>query len=381
MNRFLIALAMASSLVHADPMIVHEWGTFTVLQDENGDGIPGINSDDEPVPSFVHRIAPLVRGPVSSSTKGPLPECHPDVRMRLETPVVYFYPPPGEHRTVDVEVSFPGGWISEYFPGGSVDAPGLETGRIRRNAVGRLVWKGLRVGGKHEGPRTADPVWTIPREVDAASVRTVDGEDERYLFYRGVANLDAPVRVIRSGANLKVLGDTRAAWMVAVAEDGRIAFARWRPGETRRAPDAYAEENLTALLGDMRDELVNEGLFPREADAMLRTWENSYFRSPGARLFYLVPREWTDRHLPLSVSGENRITRVMVGRIEMVTPGQRRLLEHLAAQPPGDPSALREDIRLLGRFSHALLAEHHRRNPTEGTRAWADALQLTRVPD
>ena len=36
-----------------DPLVVHEWGTFTSLQDEEGRCLGGINSDDEPVPDFV----------------------------------------------------------------------------------------------------------------------------------------------------------------------------------------------------------------------------------------------------------------------------------------------------------------------------------------
>ncbi len=36
---------------------IHEWGTFTSLQNESGDALGGINSDDEPVPQFVHRLS------------------------------------------------------------------------------------------------------------------------------------------------------------------------------------------------------------------------------------------------------------------------------------------------------------------------------------
>src|SRR5437762_8947139 len=39
-----------------EPLIVHEWGTFTSLQNEAGQAIGGINTDDEPVPRFVHRL-------------------------------------------------------------------------------------------------------------------------------------------------------------------------------------------------------------------------------------------------------------------------------------------------------------------------------------
>src|SRR5688572_27293906 len=37
-------------------LVVHEWGTFTSLQDEKGEPIGGINTDDEPVPAFVRRL-------------------------------------------------------------------------------------------------------------------------------------------------------------------------------------------------------------------------------------------------------------------------------------------------------------------------------------
>jgi hypothetical protein len=64
-------------------LLIHEWGTFTSLQDENGNAIGGINTDDEPVPHFVHRLADLL---LLHPTEVPpllfkgLPRrCHPDV--------------------------------------------------------------------------------------------------------------------------------------------------------------------------------------------------------------------------------------------------------------------------------------------------------------
>jgi hypothetical protein len=39
---------------------VHEWGTFTSLQDESGNAVGGINTDDEPAPKFVHRRVDLL---------------------------------------------------------------------------------------------------------------------------------------------------------------------------------------------------------------------------------------------------------------------------------------------------------------------------------
>src|SRR5438552_11446453 len=80
-----------------EPLIVHEWGTFTSLQNEAGEAIGGINTDDEPVPGFVHRLADfrLLLQPteVPNNFFQGAPSCHPDVTMRMETPIIYFHPP------------------------------------------------------------------------------------------------------------------------------------------------------------------------------------------------------------------------------------------------------------------------------------------------
>ena len=83
----------------------------------------------------------------------------------------------------------------------------------------------------------------------------------------------------------------------------------------------------------MRLALQEEGLFPDEADALLNTWELSYFKSPGLRLFFMVPRAWTDHYLPLEVSVPCEIKRAMIGRLELATPEQRALLKELAQTP------------------------------------------------
>src|ERR1035441_5390098 len=103
MNGVAICMAMTIMGAQGQPLVVHEWGTFTSLQDEAGRTLGGINTDDEPVPRFCHDLdGLLIIGP------GELPpvvykgvaSCHPDVTMRLETPVLYFHP----HRDVGMEI-------------------------------------------------------------------------------------------------------------------------------------------------------------------------------------------------------------------------------------------------------------------------------------
>ena len=75
-------------------LIVHAWGTFTLLQDESGKAIGGINVDDVPVSETLHKIAPGSLLPVGPGGQ-PTPEearCHLQVTMRLERAAINFYP-------------------------------------------------------------------------------------------------------------------------------------------------------------------------------------------------------------------------------------------------------------------------------------------------
>src|SRR4051812_735902 len=94
-----ILLAFAFALpaftsTEKNPLIIHEWGTFTSLQSETGRAIGSINIDDEPLPAFVHRIGDLILNDFTIYSKG-APQSLPEVTMRLETPVIYFHLPTG----------------------------------------------------------------------------------------------------------------------------------------------------------------------------------------------------------------------------------------------------------------------------------------------
>ena len=351
------------------PWIVHEWGTFTSLQDEDGNAIGGINTDDEPVPKFVHRLADLL---LLQPTEVPpvlfqgAPHCHPDVTLRLETPVLYFHPPASQPAAsqVTVRARFRGGWLTEFFPDANASAPGLTNGGFR---FGRLVpatesvlaWQDLTVGGDGAGPQTAAHVWTSPRQVRAASVQTPKGESEKFLFYRGVAHIPAPLRiarepksdelVFRSQLEFKTAEPLKitSLWLVDIRPGGEVAFRSLPPitlgTEGRKvlirtaanfAPADFKKSDLQKLKASLRDALVADGLFVDEAQALLDTWELSYFQSAGLRVFFIVPRAWTDHYLPLEVSLPADIDRVMVGRVELVTPEQRRALRKLAGFSP-----------------------------------------------
>lgn len=387
-------------------LVVHEWGTFTNLQDDTGNEIYGINIDDEPVPPFVHQLHRSLLHPalVTSADwtyrqKG-VPRHHPLVSMRLETPVVYFYPPPSAKLplTLDVTVKFPSGWLSEFYPQATVDSPlpkspdePLTLEQLDSKSLGQLTWKGLQVGvdarGPNAGPETDWPVWLAPRQVPrAAQVRSAEGECEKYLFYRGVARLPAPLQVIHERTQKTVAVHRRwpdeiaapatppavPLWLVHVRRDGQLAYRslgkpEWKTprgtplvrASTQFEPHEYAVANVERLKGEMHAALVADGLYVDEATAMLATWRRAYFTSHGLRVFYIVPRPWTDARLPLTLSCAADLVRTMIGRVELISDEQQALLERLANTPvsPGDwidklpPSAARDRF-MAGRSDH-----------------------------
>ena len=115
-------------------------------------------------------------------------------------------------------------------------------------------------------------------------------------------------------------------------------------------------EEVSRQLGQcMTEALVKAGLYRREAAAMVKTWEDSWFQEEGVRVLYVLPRAWTDRTLPIALDPPPReLVRVMVGRAEVITPAvQQRLAGALTKASQGDAGARLEavaDFRKLGRF-------------------------------
>ncbi len=399
--RFVAILAVALVLrisAQAQDLVVHEWGTFTSLQDEDGRTIGGINSDDEPVPAFCHGLRwDLIVGNPSQG----IPRCHPDVTMRLETPVIYFHPHADATLPImlDVTATFNGGWLTQYYPAARVEAPGYVSsgpspGTITSKTVGSLTWKGVAVGEDGTLMDTTDHVWITPRRVDSATV-TVPGSDgrresEKYLFYRGVGHIDSPLVAIQQDGEVRVRTRNpmriEHAWLANFDRTGTCAAIALdglgqREELTVLLPLDVGTLNLSKLRTNMKQALVQAGLFNDEASAMLATWEVSYFKSPGLRIFFIVPDNWVETHLPLKFSIPVELKRVMIGRLELISPRQRELLRAIAEAPiptaamrPTDPTA--QAFEQLGRFRNGLVLDELSRRPTDSLRRFVELNQL-----
>lgn len=362
----LVATLAASALSAAD-LVIHEWGTITTVHAADGTAQGGLNriEESEVLPPFVHRFEPEATryDPAKKLIKAPLIPGRPDVTMRLETPVIYFHPPSRVHyeQPIKVEVLFRGGVINEFYPAaqagvfvdvarindkGVADVPGAQwTGEVLNNyVIGRLTWEGVKLHDTVVAPLTNDPVWLAPREVQAASVFLPEaGEGERYLFYRGVAALAALLQTRHRPGQVELLAPRDLVWLpsesltlpkvwlVDVRADGALAFreggaitlqksgAGAALARLKRFGNAdFTAGNLGMLRASLKSALIKEGLYADEAEAMLNTWQHGYFQKPGSRVFYMVPRAWTDHFLPLAFSAPARVNRVIVGRIDLL---------------------------------------------------------------
>ena len=351
----------------AQPLIVHEWGTITTRHAANGTPEGRLNriARHEVLPSFVHQFEPAETRakPQDKFIKSTRTPGRPDVTMRLETPVIYFHPAPGARPPAPFEVSvkFRGGILNEFYPNAKASvkvdeerintkmSAGLIKGWYERGVLDNYVlsdlrWTGLSLKDRVSLPRTTSAVWLAPRRVKSSGVIAA-GESERYLFYRGVAHLDALLQTERLATDVRLRSPQRLlwlnrpsmtlahVWMADIRPNGRAAFrertrlviAKANPSqELGRLPlfaeSDYSDAGLASLRQSMKTALIAEGLFEDEAEAMLTTWRESYFKTPGLRMFYTVPSEWTAYFLPLSISVPHQLTRVLIGRIDLLSP-------------------------------------------------------------
>ena len=141
-------------------------------------------------------------------------------------------------------------------------------------------------------------------------------EYEKYLFYRGLGMFTTPLEVTLSEGDESSLtlhnqgpGDLARLFVLAVRgnQANFISSEGLSAGRERKVRLAASNQFqpvakvIDELSAQMRQALEQEGLYPREAAAMVQTWRDSWFEEQGLRVLYLLPRSWTDQVLPLSI--------------------------------------------------------------------------------
>ena len=302
-------------------LTAHEWGTFTSVAGPGGQTVewsPLTGSTD--LPGFVEQFQ---KDGYKLGLRG---------TVRMETPVLYFYSP--TQRTISVNISFSKGVITEWYPHASRVEPRkpLHDLTLYQNQPdGSITWDALTVSPSlaSDFPQdTRSDRYYAARATASTPLRVQTPTSEQYekfLFYRGVSVFDVPI-----SATLTAGGMVRAENRGTHTIPSIILFERRGEKVGYRIVNSLQKEasldppeltdSIDSLAPDLEGVLVGQGLYQSEAQAMVQTWRDSWFEE-GSRLLYLVPREFVDTVLPLSINpAPIQTTRVFVGRLELVTP-------------------------------------------------------------
>jgi hypothetical protein len=349
-------------------LIVHEWGTFTSLQGGDGKLLAWQPLRLSRLPEFVYNWSRPGFERAASALPAGGGKFTLMALQRLETPVVYFYS--DREQKMDLTVNFPNGWITEWFPRADL------VSRVAEEGV--ICWSNLTLvpaGRRSELPThaaTAHDPYFAARETDSDLVRvSATNEIEKFLFYRGAGNFKTPLRVTMKGPFSVTLANTGNETLSHLFlldirnQDGNfISIDALGPGEERTIVPPSAtklglrpgDELELALGNSMVAALAQSGLYPLEAQAMVNTWKDLWFRENGLRVLYVLPRTWTDSVLPMTLKPlPKKLTRVMVGRAEILSPGlEEKLARQITEAKEGNPAAsarVCETLKFLGRFA------------------------------
>jgi hypothetical protein len=346
--------AEKKSVLATDRLVVHEWGTFTSIAGRDGVALDWrpLNGPSD-LPKFVHTIQEGNDGLRHRAVQG---KDSMTARVRMETPVLYFYS--GKEMDVSVKVDFPKGKITEWYPQARTVGTNVDWGKLKVMPGAALTFP----------TESAHSHYYPAREVDSAPVQVCSttnkpAQQEKFLFYRGVGNFDLPLSVKLEGesVHLKNLGKEEIKNLIIFENrGGKVGYRLCDAftGEmTHERP--VLDKSMDSLLEDLKQILVANGLYEKEAAAMIKTWRNSWFEE-GMRVFYILPRQTTDAILPVTIEPRPaELVRVLVGRAEVITPQMEKTVQQqlslLRDPKPEVRETAMQEIRKYGRFSEPIL--------------------------
>ncbi len=385
------ALPQAAYSAAKEGFVVHEWGTLTSVVGSDGMLLPGLHHEEEDLPAFVaDRLAQAKADP--SIVLDP-------THQKMETPVTYFYSP--MQRTVNVQVGFPNGLLTQWYPyvkslypplytigGRVVDRFPQAPEEIPQNCQpffpasfggGSLDWGAVQVQSPESPSDLPGPLgnttWGFARHTAANPVRVTSAagdQVEKFLFYRGLGNFDLPLhaRMDSQGTTFSNsdAGATMGGLFLMNVTADHAAFQELGDLGPEKdlstivpIPSMAHGDFVVALKTKLAARLIKDGLYTDEAVAMVDTWERAYFLTPGVRLLYLLPQVHTDRVIPLTINpAPARVSRTMVIRMELLSPAYESTLSgwltQLASDTPSVHEGARQNFLSLGRFAEPHLS-------------------------
>ncbi len=347
-----------------DGLVVHEWGTFTSFS-----GSDGAFLEFRPLHNEISDLPGFVWNRFGSDQDSIFAKSRIRGRVRMETPVLYFYTDRIQEMTAKVD--FPKGLLTEFYPPVKTMLPAFDSHAAHHEGepIGKssLDWGTFTLIPKSSLiPEITDPTKREPivnlieasaypkaarmehyaaaRATESAMVHVTGPESfagqlgsqgtsyvEKFLFYRGVGSFDQPIHVEFESNNSPRItnnSDQTIAGAMMLKVDGE---SLWLSSVRSIAPKETIKDltlknvekaQLEAVVSDL---LTAQGLYRDEANAMVQTWQSSWFTEEGTRLFYIVPPATTDTILPLQLEpAPKSLVRVLVGRLDLLPPSEEQ---------------------------------------------------------
>jgi hypothetical protein len=312
-------------------LAVHEWGVFTVFNDVK---YANVNRKEEwgSLPSFFYRQFPKERLRWVPSA--------------WDKPIVYFYAK-NTPMHVNVKVTFAEGAPVVWWPAvaSPVEDRPYETGPDARKTkpFRKLIWDAW-IGDKappargqgamvkvEDFPLPAD-CWLQQARLPGASQLTVVGniegpgkvrfpgakdrsETERFLYYDGLVpapdylrceKIDAKTVTVRNRAKF----DIARLFVVDRRAKEKIGFAfvdgtkkPFKAGTAIKIDLRPIDPEDWPFVGmkQVRQALLDAGLFEAEADSLLKIWDKRLLQAEGVTAFHILPVAEYDRMLPIDI--------------------------------------------------------------------------------
>ena len=397
-------ISSATESSEGGELVVHEWGTFTTFSGSDGvflDFRP-LDANHNDLPNFVLDRGSYVKNPLQLLSKSRLRG-----RVRMETPVTYFYT--DRPRSVDVRVDFPDGLLTEFYPPVRELLPAIDEENIFDNGeiMGKssLNWGTIDLIPTSElVPNIKDAIvresiatsivngliphasneqhYAAARETDAALVHFRDNSDkpsyfEKFLFYRGVGKFQLPISAQFEGNRASLRNSSSLPIKAAILINVQGEEIQAMKIDAIKAGQSIPFSELRTVSNDQLAQIVceclmAEGLYEKEAAAMVATWQQSWFTENGMRVLYTVPGSITDELLPLHITPKpQQMLRVLIGRMEIMSPTSEQAMikvvahsvtsraRHYAVQNESgtaSPYDIPKGIRAFGRMAEPALA-------------------------
>jgi hypothetical protein len=324
--------------------VVHEWGTFSTFSGSDGAYLKFYPNDGD-LPAFVYNRHRDVKGGL------------PDAFVSLETPVTYFYS--DRDRNVSMQVEFPKGLMTDWYPQAS------------RPPVQGLRWDNIKIMAASQASSTekgGKGRYFAARETDSSMLQVTEKgkiESEKFLFYRGVGDVQMPMTIRAQGkGDFTVKNTAKEAvpdFFLVRVEGKKVFFERGghlSPGQEIKMHESDKASTSEKLGEAVTAVLIEQGLYEKEAKAMVKTWSQDWFGEDGTRVLYVVAEALTNDLLPIKIDPKpDQMVRVLVGRHDLLTPEREREVEALVRQlnAPSNEVAQAADklLNKMGRYRWA----------------------------